>query len=323
MARPPKKQENSVKSPAHATASAFAVAAILLTGHHASAHGIVGQRFFPATLATEDPFVADELSLPTVSTVRNPPEGEDPATRETDVGVDISKRITPDFAIGIGETWQHLDPKGSSSVSGFGNLELNAKYLLLKNAPHEFLFSVGLDAEVGGTGSSRVGADGFSTLTPGVFFGKGMGDLPDGLKFLKPVAVTGSVGFGIPTSNRSVTGDGDVEEHPRTVETGLAIEYSLPYLQSAVQDIGLGAPFNRIIPLVEFSFSTAVNGGVGGQTTGTINPGFIWAGQQFQLGVEAIIPINDRSGRDVGGIAQLHFYLDDIFPKSIGKPLFD
>src|SRR6476646_5026684 len=31
------------------------------------AHGFAGKRFFPATLATDDPFVADELSLPTLS----------------------------------------------------------------------------------------------------------------------------------------------------------------------------------------------------------------------------------------------------------------
>ena len=303
-------------------AAAVAVAATLLTGGHAFAHGIIGQRFFPATLVTDDPFVADELSLPTVSTVRNAPDGEDPANRETDVGIDVSKRITPNFGIGFGETWQHIDPKGASSQSGFGNLELNAKYLLLQNAPHEFLFSAGVYAEVGGTGSAHVGADRFSTVTPGVFFGKGMGDLPDSMKFFKPIAVTGSVGFGIPSSDRRVFDDGTVERHPYTLETGVALEYSLPYLQAAVQNVGLGAPFNRIIPLVEFVFSTSLNAGVGGQTTGTINPGFIWSGQQFQIGVEAIVPVNDQSGRDVGAIGQLHFYLDDIFPNSLGKPLF-
>jgi hypothetical protein len=42
----------------------------------------------------------------------------------------------------------------------------------------------------------------------------------------------------------------------------------------------------------------------------------------MQLAVEAQIPINSRSGKGVGWIAQLHFYLDDLFPKSIGRPLF-
>ena len=82
------------------------------------------------------------------------------------------------------------------------------------------------------------------------------------------------------------------------------------------------APFDRLIPLVEFALETPLNRGAGGQTTGTINPGIIWAGQQFQFGVEAIIPINERTGDNVGVIAQLHFYLDDLFPHSLGRPLF-
>ena len=33
------------------------------------AHGFAGSRFFPATIATDDPFVADELALPTIQQV--------------------------------------------------------------------------------------------------------------------------------------------------------------------------------------------------------------------------------------------------------------
>jgi len=35
-----------------------------------------------------------------------------------------------------------------------------------------------------------------------------------------------------------------------------------------------------------------------------------------------MIPINRASGTGVGVIGQIHFYLDDIFPTSIGRPLF-
>jgi hypothetical protein len=60
----------------------------------------------------------------------------------------------------------------------------------------------------------------------------------------------------------------------------------------------------------------------GTATTGTINPGFLWIGNGFQVGVEALIPINRQSGTNVGVIAQLHFYLDDLDPHGIGKPIF-
>ena len=294
----------------------------------AYSHGFAGARFFPATLATDDPFVSDELSLPTVSTIRTP---EDGGTRETDISVDISKRITPEFTIEIGDTFTALNPHEKCAVNGFANLELGGKYQLLKSGVHEAIVSIGLGVEVGGTGSRSVGADSFSTWTPGIFFGKGFGDLPTELRFLKPLALTGLVGIAIPTSasTHSVTVDEltgaravDIERHPDVLEWGFALEYSVIYLQSQVQDIHLPAPLDRMIPLVEFALESPLNRGAQGQTTGTINPGIIWAGKYFQLGVEAVIPINERTGNNVGVIAQLHFFVDDLFPHSLGRPLF-
>jgi hypothetical protein len=291
-------------------------------------HGFAGARFFPATLSTGDPFVSDELSLPTVSTIRTPDGG---GTRETDISVDISKRITPDFAIEIGDTFTALNPQDGRAVNGFGNLELGGKYQLLKNGEHEAIVSIGLGVEVGGTGSRSIGADSFSTWAPGIFFGKGFGDLPTELRFLKPLALTGQVGLAIPTSasTRSVTVDVqsgereiEIERHPDVLEWGFALEYSLIYLQSQVQDMHLHAPLDRLIPLVEFALESPLNRGAQGQTTGTINPGIIWAGKYFQLGVEAVVPINERTGNNVGVIAQLHFFVDDLFPHSLGRPLF-
>ena len=291
-------------------------------------HGFAGARFFPATLSTDDPFVSDELSLPTVSTTRTPDDG---GTRETDVSIDLSKRITPEFAIEIGDTFTGLNPHDGPTVNGFGNLELGGKYQLLKNGEHETIISIGLGVEVGGTGSRSIGADSFSTWTPGIFFGKGFGDLPKAVRFLKPFAITGQVGVAIPTSasTRSVTVDVqtgerdiEVERHPDVLEWGFALEYSLIYLQSQVQDLHLRAPLDRLIPLVEFALETPLNRGEEGQTTGTINPGIIWAGKYFQVGVEAVVPINERTGNNVGVIAQLHFFVDDLFPHSLGRPLF-
>jgi hypothetical protein len=94
------------------------------------------------------------------------------------------------------------------------------------------------------------------------------------------------------------------------------------YLQEHVKDVGLRAPFDLLIPLVEFSFETALCRGHGGQASGAINPGMIWSVRYFQVGAEAVVPINSRSGTNVGFIAHLHFYVDDLFPHAIGRPLF-
>ena len=316
-------------------AAALSVAWLNLSMPSAFGHGFSGQRFFPATLVTDDPFVADELSLPTVSTSNNAASGDSPVTRETDVSVDVAKRITRDLGIEIGRGWRYLKPQGSPHTDGPTNIEGSIKYLLMNDPDHELLLSAGVGFEWGGTGLSRVNADRFNTFTPSVFAGKGFGDLPDSAKWLKPLAVTGTLGIGIPSRSKNATFDTDPdtglvtvgqERNSNTLNYGVAIEYSLIYLQSFVEDVGLTAPFNRLIPLVEFNMQMPINrdtGTGGNQNIGTINPGVIWAGQDYQIGVEAMLPVNNQSGRGVGGIAQAHFFIDDLFPHSLGKPIFD
>ena len=75
----------------------------------ASAHCFVGARFLPATLTVDDPCVADELSLPTVSWLHN---GDHPSAGEVDLSAEFSKRITDTFGVSVGSTWTHIRPRG-------------------------------------------------------------------------------------------------------------------------------------------------------------------------------------------------------------------
>jgi hypothetical protein len=72
----------------------LAVALTILPAVGASAHGFAGARFFPATITIDDPFVADELSLPTVS---NQKTGTDPSVVETAISGELSKRHNTGF----------------------------------------------------------------------------------------------------------------------------------------------------------------------------------------------------------------------------------
>ena len=296
------------------------------TADTAFAHGTAGKRFFPATPTIEDPFVADELALPTISRRKTAASGDEPATVETTTSMELAKRITPNFGVGFGLTHLRLRPDEGDTRSGFDNLSLSAKYQFYKSDERETIVSVGADWDAGGTGAKSVGAESFSTVTPTLFFGRGFGDLPESVKYLRPLAITGLGGIAIPSraSTSTVTPDGDVtvERHPNVLKTGFAIEYSIPYLQSFVKDIGLREPFNRMIPLVEVALQKPLDRG-GGPTTGTVNPGIIWAGRYMQFGLEAVIPYNSATGGKTGVLFQVHFFLDDIFPRSIGKPVFD
>ena len=289
----------------------------------AFAHGFAGKRFFPATLATDDPFIADELSLPTISIRKT--GGDETPTRETSASVDFTKRLTPNLGVGFGATYLRHRPDGGITEKGFDNVSASVKYQFFKSDERETILSVGADWDIGGTGSRRIGAESFSTVTPAVFFGKGFGDLPDAAMYLRPFAITGSVGVSVPTRASTTTTDESgslvIERHPNAVKLGFAVEYSLPYLQSFVKDVGLREPLNRMIPVVEVALQKPVNRG-GGPTLGTINPGLLFAGKYMQFGIEAIVPVNRRTGGKTGVLLQLHFFLDDIFPRSIGKPLW-
>jgi hypothetical protein len=280
----------------------------------AFSHGFAGDRFFPATLTTDDPFAASEMSLDTFSEIRQPGQ---PPFKDFDNGMDISVLILPLTALTISDGYSIQKAASQRAQTGFDTAELNLLYEFFENDKHETITSIGLTWEIGGSGRKSLGNDSFSTWTPTFYFGKGFGDLPDSLPFLRPFAITGTLGLGIPSSSGTQS-----NPNPDTLEWGLALQYSLIYLQQHVKDIGLKAPFDRLIPLVEFALSTPLNRGVDTLTTGTINPGVIWSGQYFQIGIEAMIPVNNHSGHNVGVIAQIHLYLDDILPKVFSRPLF-
>ncbi|WP_174365709.1 hypothetical protein [uncultured Caballeronia sp.] len=277
-----------------------AATACFLIPSPAHAHAVAGDRVFPSTLSVDDPGVGDEANFQ-YGHQRVPGDNGDQSINTFDAEYD--KLITPRLAVSVGETYVM---QNNAKARGFDNLDVGVKYLLYVNDAHEFMTSVGLDAEIGGTGSHAI-ADSFSTLSPTIFAGKGMGDLPDSLAYLRPIAITGEAGPAL------TTGAGQ----PNAFNYGFTVQYSLPYLQQHVHDLGLPQPLSNIVPLVEVPLSRSQ-----GQTTGTVNPGFIWINRYGQFGVEAQIPINRASGSHIGILVQAHIFFDDVAPNTIGKPLF-
>jgi hypothetical protein len=276
-------------------------------------HGVVGKRFFPTTLAIEDPFVSDELSF-VVEHIKGP-EG-----KETELEVEIQKRLSPNFSLGFGGAYRIIKPSGglggeeeghegtSGTAYGFSNPTVSLRYQFLRDSVRELAGTMALNITPGGVGAKRVESLSETTLTPALQIGKGFGDLPDAAGWLKPFAVTSSLGFNI------FTGGSETEELDNSIEWGVTVMYSIPYLQSFVKDMGIPWPLSRLIPIVEFNGQTLLTGHAGGETTAFANPGLIWVGKYISLGVEAKIPLNDVSGNHVGIVGLIHFFLDDIAP---------
>jgi hypothetical protein len=287
-----------------------ALAASLACASAALAHGFVGDRFFPPTITSDDPFATDELALPVVSYMVNPPDDGQPQSGEVDSSFEFDKEIFKGFTLGVSDAYVWQKPTGGSALTGWDNVAILSKLELWQSEPHEAIVSVGLEADVGGTGNKSL-ADSFTTLSPEFLFGKGFGDLPDAAGPLRPFAVTGQLIQTFPTSAAS----------PNEFQWQFAVEYSFPYLQEQVQEVDFLRPFRTVIPLVEFSLQTPENRG-GGKTTGTVNPGVLWEFRYFQLGAEAIVPMNGASGNHIGAVFQIEIFIDDLFPRIFGHPIF-
>ena len=233
---------------------------------------------------------------------------------------EFTKTIARNLKFSFEETWV------TSTRRGFDNLGTSFKYQFVRDAGRELAMSVSLDADWGGTGAKSIGAEPFTTLTPTWFSGKGFGFLPDNLKLLRPLAVTTELGYSFPTQSSTTEFADGVRtrtRNPQFLVWGGSLQYSMPYLKARVRNLDLPEFVNRFVPITEFSFTTQTTNFDGDErTTGRVNPGLLYIADKYQLGVEAIIPINRASGDRVGVIGNLHLFLEDIFPNSLGRPLF-
>jgi hypothetical protein len=270
------------------------------------AHGFAGQRFFPEPIAMEDPFAADEMNLPSFSYIRTH-EG-----KELSFGVELQKRITPTVGVSIGGEYAMTNPSTTTDPNsrGYVSPEFALKWTPLISAAHEAV--IGVQVSLGSMLGNHNVSEEHSTLGTQLAFGKGLGDLPESLGWLRPVAIEGAVGIEDPIGASAPEGT--------VLHTNLVIHYSLIYLQSFVKDIGLPWPFNRLFPQVEFSFDSPLSG-VDRHTVMYAYPGFVWAGKYIEIGLEAQMPLSDYTGDNVGVIGMLHLFLDDMMP-SVFHPIF-
>jgi hypothetical protein len=121
----------------------------------ANAHEIAGNRFFPATLAIDDPGVNDELAMPTIAVTKS---GDEPPVKELDISGEYAKRLTESLAISVAPAWTHLYAPGGSNgngASGFQTLETTLKYRFYRDPVHELVMSVGLSIDWGGSVGRR------------------------------------------------------------------------------------------------------------------------------------------------------------------------
>ena len=267
------------------------ISLVLLASPPVLAHGIVGDRYFPPTVVVDDPFAANELHA---IAGRSANVGMDSFSNKTgNIGV-AGGSVEPLDGLGVSLDGVYRSPNGNleNGGSGFDNLYYRVKQELWTEVRHEFQFSAGMSGQIANTGSKS--SDGFSNYTPSVFFAKGLGDLPDELAWLKPAAVTGVLGYQVPSIRNAAQG----------LNWGLTLQYSIMYLNDHVAPTGWNDFANRLIAIVEFPMQTCLNMSCRHQTFGSINPGVVYVGDHFNVATELVVPSNSPSGSGMGFLVQ-------------------
>ena len=305
------------------------VVAAALTVRPALAHVIAGARVFPVTLTFDDPGVADEASVPALAYSRSGANGSSGPSHEVDLGLEFDKTITSDTALIFNDGYNIQQMNGAKTQTGWQNLVITGKWQAYTNAAHEFVVSLGIQREIGGTGTIHTGADHYGATTPTLYFGKGLGDLP--IQGIRPFAITGELSYtiadkGLKTIQVTDPQSGLISSQFNTGNNnawngGISLQYSIPYLQSQVKNIGLGGFLGNIVPVVEFTWSSPASSPSGQGTTWIAAPGAIYMAHWGEVGVEALVPLNGAAGTNVGVVALVHLFFDDLFPNSIGRPL--
>ena len=297
----------------------------------ARAHVIAGARVFPVTLTFDDPGVSDEASLPALTYQRGGADGGTGPSHSIGLGFEYDKTITSNTALIFNNGYDINQMNGSKTQTGFENIVITGKWQAYTNAAHEFVASLGIQREIGGTGTTHTGGDRYGSTAPTAYFGKGFGDLPIGE--FRPLAITGELSYTIADKKVKTTQVTDPDSglissqfsngNNNAWNGGLSLQYSIPYLQSQVKDYGLPSFIGNLVPVVELTWSSPAGSPSTQGTTWTVAPGVIYLAQWGEIGAEALIPANKAAGTNVGAAVLVHFFFDDLFPTSIGKPIFE
>jgi hypothetical protein len=274
----------------------------------AHAHGVVGQRSFI------EPFITEDVNPKNEFVIARPEWDHSRDGRTLSLGFGLEKKISDRFSLTLDSEWDDITPKPRDEphASGFNNLGITLKYAFFINPEHEAITSVALESTAP-TGTEQVGAEKDWSFKPFLLYGKGAGDLPNTLKYLRPLAVQGDAGFEISTDQDRTT----------TLAHNIAVEYSIPYLQSFVRDFGLRWPFNALIADTEFNFEHGVNGEEHGKTAAFVTPGFVYMDRYVEVGVAGRFPLNARAHEELdwGIVWIVDIFIDDIFPWTRWQPI--
>jgi len=277
----------------------------------------------------DDPGVADEITIPQIAYAREAADGGPGPSHDTSVQFEYDKRVTDEFGFAINDDYNINQQNNAKTQTGWDDLTVTAKWAKCVDPDSDFQLGFGIIREFGRTGTSHIGADEYGNTAPTVYLGKGLDFVA--VPMLQPLQFTGEFSYAVAdkafkqyTVTDPATGAISAQSNNGYANAWIgsfSVQYSIPYLQNQIKDFGLPEPFAHLIPVAEFNWTSSAASTGGSPTSWTVAPGFIYLRSWYQVGLEAVVPLNKAAGTNVGFIVQFHVFLDDLYPHGIGAPL--
>jgi hypothetical protein len=205
----------------------------------------------------------------------------------------LEKTISSKSSFSLFVGYQRLEQEGEqTSASGFSNLGLAYKRVLISLPRHEFVFTISPSLELP-IGSRSVGSESHPRAGGDLLFQKGFGDLPDSLSMLRPAGIEGDAGW-----ESKVTGARD-----DLLSANFELEYSLNYLDANVAGGSVPHAIRDLTPHLDFEYAQYLSAHRNSsQPDFELTPGIAWLNSTFEINLGAQIALN-RASSGTGAVA--------------------
>ncbi|MGA7872118.1 MAG: hypothetical protein WCA22_14625 [Candidatus Binatus sp.] len=205
----------------------------------------------------------------------------------------LEKTISPSSSVSLFAGYQRLEQEGElTTASGFTNLGLGYKRVLIAIPRHEFVFTINPTLELP-VGDRSVGSESHPRAGGDLLFQKGFGDLPDSLRMLQPFGVEGGGGW-----ESKVTGARD-----DLVSADLELEYSLRYLDANVAAGSVPRALRDFAPHLDFDYAQYLSAHRNSSAPDfELTPAIAWLNSTFEMNLGIQVALN-RASSGSGAVA--------------------
>jgi hypothetical protein len=223
----------------------------------------------------------------------------------------LEETISPDSSFSLFAGYQRLEQEGETTT-GFSNLSLAYKHVLISIPRHEFMLSLAPEAELP-VGNRSIGSESHARAGFDLIFGKGFGDVADTLALLRPAALEGDIGW-----ETKVTGARD-----DLVAATAEIEYSLAYLDENVASFSVTHALRNLTPHLDFDYAQYMDAHRNSTAPDfELTPGIAWLNSTYEINLGVQIALNHASST-TGAVAfvwLLGVSFDQIVPALAWTP---